>query len=699
MKGRLCRQLPFFIYFRIENRNGDNLNNVTFVMHMMEKVLTLLLVLGLLVSGCSFTKKVKNGVQAYSVKQYSLAAQLFAEEYPSIQTPSSKAQIAFLAGETQLALQNPEGAIEWYDKAIANGHPDEALIRKAQALKRVERYDEAIAVYEDLQRKNPGSYAFRSSITALRQAKESKSNPNKNIVVSPVSWNTDAAEYLATPISRDEILFTSDQDSKGGENTYLWTGRAFSNLFVFNTISGSVSPYSDAINSDKNEGTGSISPDGKWLVFTRCMAEKSRDAYCKLYVAERKGNEWSDATPLSFQQENVNYGHPAWAGKGVTLFFSANPESGRRGHDLFFTQPDENGNWSEPVNLGELINSEGNEMFPTVYKDTLYYSTDNMGLGGLDIYKTYLSSTGNWAPPTHLGTPLNSGEDDFGFVVDTFSQWPDNTLLQGYFSSSRNSKERSDDIYRFTWSGKLPEIVIPPIEKTDDVAPVPVNQDLFIVFRVLEPVYEEPGDPNSRVVHKKPLPNGPIIISKKLTDERFTTDELGQLIFKLDWNTQYTFTARYRDHLTSVHEINTAEVERDPTQKVITLNHTFILDPIFKNKEIELENIFYDYDQWTIREDAKPSLNKLAVILKNNPQIRILLSSYTDCRGTDEYNLDLSQKRAKAAIDYLASIGIPNRRLESMGFGESALVEKCACETCTEEQHQENRRTTFKIID
>jgi len=112
-----------------------------------------------------------------------------------------------------------------------------------------------------------------------------------------------------------------------------------------------------------------------------------------------------------------------------------------------------------------------------------------------------------------------------------------------------------------------------------------------------------------------------------------------------------------------------------------------------------LENIFYDYDQWAIRDDAKPSLNNLSNIMKANPSIRIQLSSHTDCRGTDEYNLDLSQKRAQAAVDYLMSVGIPAKRMEPHGFGESSPAVICECEKCTEEQHQKNRRTTFKIID
>jgi outer membrane protein OmpA-like peptidoglycan-associated protein len=145
--------------------------------------------------------------------------------------------------------------------------------------------------------------------------------------------------------------------------------------------------------------------------------------------------------------------------------------------------------------------------------------------------------------------------------------------------------------------------------------------------------------------------------------------------------------------------VNTNEIEKNEKNPITTINKVLELDPIFMNKEIVLENIFYDYDQWAIREDAKPSLDKLLSILKTNPGIRIQLSSYTDCRGTDEYNLDLSQKRAQAAIEYLIAGGINDNRLVAQGLGESSPSDNCICEQCSEEQHQTNRRTTFKIIN
>jgi outer membrane protein OmpA-like peptidoglycan-associated protein len=226
-----------------------------------------------------------------------------------------------------------------------------------------------------------------------------------------------------------------------------------------------------------------------------------------------------------------------------------------------------------------------------------------------------------------------------------------------------------------------------------------IDYQLFLVLRVMEPQYKVQGDPNSPKIGKRPLPNGPVIVTEGLTDQRFVTDELGQFLIRLEWGKEYTFTAKYRDHLAVKYTLNTAEIEKNKEKPQVTINQILELDPIFKNKEIVIDSIFYDFDQWAIREDAKPPLDRLSTILKNNPQINIQLSSYTDCRGTEEYNLELSQKRAEAAIEYLKSTGIPAKRMVARGFGESNLVVKCECETCTEEEHQANRLTTFKILE
>lgn len=669
-------------------------------MKIMYRFLFFLFALGILVISCTVNRQVRTGMQAYEVKQYARAVILFTEEYAAARSAETRAQVAFFTGESSLILGDPVAAAMWFGRADADGFGNEAKVWQAEALKRAEDYAGAIDILETLVKANPATASYRSALTATRQAQTWAGMPNPQVVVRPVDWNTSAAEYMAVPMARDEVLFTSDRGDP--KETYWWTGRAFANLYSCNTVSGRISPYSDKLQSLGNEGAGVMRPDGKLFVFTRCEGKNTSDARCRLMACQREGDRWSEPEAISFQNEDVNYGHPAFAANGTTLIFASDASGGFGGHDLYFTRSDGGSGWQFPVNLGPRVNSAADEQFPTVFRDTLFFSSGRAsGLGGLDIFKTYVvDDGGTWASPINLGAPINSGGDDFGYVVDTLSPLPEGTRWQGYFTSSRGGISTGDDIYTFQWLGQTPE---PIVADTSSGSAVPEvvrpRPQLFLSLRVMEPLYEIKDDPNSRLVGKRELPNGPVIMTRDLTDERFVTDKLGQVLLALDWDEEYTFTARYRDHLAETYELNTGEIVPDSGKSVITVNHLFVLEPIFRDKEIVLENIFYDYDQWAIREDAKPSLNKLGVILKNNPTIRILLSSYTDCRGTEAYNLELSRKRAEAAVQYLTSLGIPARRMESRGLGESMPVINCPCEACTEDQHQVNRRTTFKVID
>ncbi len=666
----------------------------------MRNLVLFVTVLSLLATACTFTRKVQTGMQAYEVKQFSVATSLFEKEYEASHSQQDKALIAFYAGESYTNLNDPGSASVWYLKAHQDGFGPQALEKYAEAMKKQEKYPEAIKAYEDLLKASPGNAGYRSNITLCKQAIDWKNTKNPAYTISPSAFNTSSADYSPMPIGPGTVLFTSDRESDKSDERYLWTGRSFSDLYVVNTITQEISDFDPVINSPDNEGTAVISPDGMLLVFTRCYVDQDYDAWCKLMYSKRQGAVWSEPAPFPFVKEKINYGQPAFAANGTTLFFSSDDPAGQGAHDIFFTQVDQGGVWSEPVNLGPMINTMGEEQYPTVYKDTLFYSSDHLaGLGGLDIFRTYLDVNNQWVPPINLRAPVNSGGDDFGYVVDTFALPKGNVLMQGFFTSSRAGVSRGDDIYAFTINGTKDGGDI--AEKPKDETPVekPLDYQLFLSLKVMEPQFEVKDDPNSRRIGKRPLPNGPIVISEGLSDQRFVTDELGQFLIKLEWDKQYTFTAKYRDHLAATYTLNTGEIVKDKNKPITTITQILELDPIFRNKEIILENIFYDYDQWAIRDDARPSLNALAVILKNNPTIHIQLSSYTDCRGTDEYNLDLSQKRAQAAIEYLMSVGIPGTRLVAQGFGESNPAVNCVCEECTEDQHQANRRTTFKIIN
>jgi len=210
--------------------------------------------------------------------------------------------------------------------------------------------------------------------------------------------------------------------------------------------------------------------------------------------------------------------------------------------------------------------------------------------------------------------------------------------------------------------------------------------------------YEDVSDPNSPIIGLSTLSDARVEFSGDLTLDRRSGKD-GLFIEELDNGKSYTIKASKPGYLSKTIKVSTAGLNLDPDEKSYTINVEIKLNKIFYDQEIILKEIYYDYNKWAILDTAKPTLDRLSTLLRDNPQIRIQLSSHTDCRGDDDYNAELSQKRAQSAVLYLVDRGIPFGRLQAQGYGESQLAVDCDCETeCTEEQHQENRRTTFKIL-
>jgi outer membrane protein OmpA-like peptidoglycan-associated protein len=358
--------------------------------------------------------------------------------------------------------------------------------------------------------------------------------------------------------------------------------------------------------------------------------------------------------------------------------------------------------WDEPKALSRNINSPGNELFPSFDADTLYFASDGIaGMGGLDIFHTFKSERNAWAAPINLKAPLNSGADDFGFVAlpntaKVASKTPGELLRTGFFSSNRalEGARGGDDIYRF--EQRVPP---PKPQKVDTVPSKPLAYKLLLEGYVLEKILTDPTDPNSKVLGRRPLAEATVQAEFGSKKQPFTTKDDGFFKMELSENTDYLFSATLAGYLSNSAKFSTKGIAKDPLNPVQTFEVEIVLDKIFRNKEIILENIYYDYDKWDIRPDAEPTLNKLADVLRQNPEIRIQLGSHTDCRGNDNYNQTLSQRRAESAVNYLIFKGIDPVRLSAIGYGESQPAASCACARCSEAEHQDNRRTTFKVVE
>jgi len=660
---------------------------------MRVNLLPLVIVLAFLIHACSYTQKVRDGSTAYEVKQYSIATRMLEKEYKKAKTRIEKGKIALMIANSYRELNQSDKSIAWYQTAYDNNAGYDALKEYAYALKKAERYKEAKQAFKDLGIEIGSPYEYRREIRACEIAEGWKNEKRRAYSVDLTDFNSGYADYSPMLYKDKQLIITSDRKGTTGKDTYNWTGNSFSDLFVVDLQSNTVNQFDATINSADNEGTVAFSADFQEIYFTRCFGPKKEDAYCKIMFSENNGSSWTVPRVVNFVESGVNYGHPSLSADGKRLYFSCNHPDGWGGYDIYVSER-KGDSWDVPSLLGRTINSAGNEKFPNIDNDTLYFSSDyHPGMGGLDIFKSYKMKNDRWSPIQNLRPPINSGGDDFGLIIDKNAQKTGDLLQLGYFASTREAGIGNDDIYRFE---KRP---LPP------PPPVPEEEKKEIVYKmildgyVLEKIYEDPTDPNSRVLGRKPLEGATVDIQIGKKKQQATVGEDGLFTLELTEETDYDFLARQENYLNNKANFTTKGIGKDPNNPIQRFEVEIVLDKIFLDKEIRLENIYYDFDRWEIRDDAKPTLNALTETLKLNPELYIQLSSHTDCRGGDRYNETLSQKRAQSAVDYLINNGLSPERLTPKGYGEDVPEVKCICSRCTEDEHQNNRRTTFKIIE
>lgn len=656
----------------------------------------------LLLSACTYTLKIKDGRTAYERKQFAVAVPMLEKEFQKAPNRREKGQLAYLLGNAYTKIGKYEKALFWFDAAVTNNFGTEALRARAFALKTLERYADARAAFVNLGLEIGSPYEYRKEITAC-DVSESwlKERPGNGWDISPVPFNSAQNDFAPVLYPDGRIVFTSDRPMAAGKENYRWTGNRFMDIFIAEPQSASPQVFESLWNSSGNEGTPCFNKTATEAFFVRAAgAYKSDDAYCKIYRTEkyRADAGWSDPVPLFFQKEKINYMHPVLSPDGNTLYFACNDPDGWGGFDLWSVQrnPKSETGWDTPKPLPRNVNTTGNELFPSFDADTLYFASDShTGMGGLDIFRTYRVGKDTWSSPHNLKSPVNSGADDFGFVVSPEKK-RDGLLKSGYFSSNRNCEgaKGGDDIYRFEQRMPPPK----PIQ-TDTTPTAPIAHKIILEGYILEKIYANANDPNSRVLGRKPLNGANVQAEWGSKKQGFSVKEDGFFRMELAENTDYSFHASLSGYLSNSTKFSTKGIAKDPLSPVQVFEIEIVLDKIFRNREIVLENIYYNYNKWDIRPDAEPTLNRLTDVLRQNPEIRIQLGSHTDCRGNDSYNQALSQRRAQSAVNYLIGKGIDPSRLSAKGYGESLPAVNCPCNSCTEVEHQTNRRTTFKVVE
>ncbi|NNF35236.1 MAG: OmpA family protein [Saprospiraceae bacterium] len=648
--------------------------------------------------GCSFTKEVNNGETAYSSKQYSVATQLLIEEYEDARSDREKGRKAFLLGKSFFYLKKDLESVNWYERATLHNYGAEAMRDLAFGYKSLGQYEKAVNTFENLLQEVGNRPEISREISICREAIRWKNVTLEEYIVNRSYANSVQAEYAPVIYDTDYVVFTSDRGISTGDDRYNWTGNKFSDLYMMSRDGSQVQPFDMIFNTDANEGTACFSSDYNEAYFTRCFTAEQGDAYCKLMFSIREDGYWLEPQVLPFVKENMNYGQPALIENDSVLVFSSKIDNTVADYDLFYSIKGEDGNWEEPFKMPDVINTKGNEMFPTGDGDTLYFSSDyHPGLGGLDIFKTYLNEERKWTNPERLPVPINSPSDDFSYVVDYNASMGSNSLKKGFFSSSR-AGIGDDDIYAFEKVRvEKPEVA----EEEPVIADVPErNINYYLAGKVIEPIYEEANNPNTEIISYKPVGlAGVRILQDSTVLSNIRSDRAGFFLEEIEGDQAYTIVAGKNRYLSNSIEFNTVGIEVDSLEEVVTINVEIVLNKIYKGREIVLSDIFYDFEEAYIREDAKPPLNRLVKMLKDNPDLRIQLSSHTDCRGELDFNQDLSQRRALSAVLYLIESGIEKERLVPKGYGETLPAEECECNDCTEDEHQANRRTAFTIIN
>lgn len=647
------------------------------------------------IASCTYTQKVRDGQFAYDRKQYNVAIPMLKKDYNKAKTRLERGKFAYYIGASYKALTKSSDAIEWFKIAYDNQFGWEALKSYAHALKQSEQYEEARQAFIDLGIEIGSPYEYRKEVKACEEAIAWEKSDRKKYEVTPLGFNSRFSDYAPSLYEDNQLVFSSDRSTSEGDEIYNWTGNAYSDLFVVDLDSRNVASFDPLINTPGNEGSAGFNANYSEIYFTRCDLSKKGDRYCKLMVSKKTGNAWSIPEKLPFVKEEVNYGQTTLSKDGRTMYFECNDPEGWGGKDIWVVQR-EGETWGTPKLLGRSINTEGDERFPYLDSDTLYFSSNyHVGMGGLDIFRSHKVNN-RWTVAENLQAPINSGGDDFGYVIDyKVARESEDIIYTGYFTSSREGGKGADDIYNFT-KKVLPPLPEPPVEEEEPVIVYKMILDGYI----LEKIYEVANDPGSEILGRKPLANAKVdVILENGEKMQFETGEDGYFSFELEADMNYNFFAKKEEYLRAANTFSTKDVAKDPENPTRRFEIEIELDKIFRDKEIVLENIYYDFERWEIREDAKPTLNELIRTLTLNPNLKIELSSHTDCRGGDRYNENLSQKRAQSAVDYLITNKIDPERLIAKGYGETTPRVDCNCNRCSEDEHQQNRRTAFKIIE
>lgn len=540
-----------------------------------------------------------------------------------------RGEVAFKMAECHRRLSQSARAAAAYQNAIRYGCPDStATLRLAQMLHAEGKYDQAIRSYEEYLSVAPGSPEARNGLQGARMAAELKKRPTRYVVRQAKLFNSRRADFA--PMFADDgqtLYLTTTNEKATGDKRSEITGMKKGDIWVARRNEQGEwqrpEPVEGELNTEFDEGIVSFTPDGSTMYLTKARRAPNSNTGVEIYQSSRSDASWGAATPVDITADTISsYGHPAVSPSGRYLYFTSDMP-GFGGKDIWRIDI------KEPVgsleNLGESINTPGNEMFPYMLTDSIMYfaSDGHPGFGGLDLFRATLTPSGTWQVE-NMGMPVNSPADDFGI---TFA---DRSRQAGFFSSNRGDGRGYDHI----WSFELPDLK--------------VTVSGWVLDRDEEPVA-------NAVIR---------IVGDDGSNQKTVARNDGSFSFPLNRGVNYVMMAGAKGYLNARQQFTSDIAEEDAEYGV-----DFILASV--NKPNIVENIFFDFDKATLRPESQSALDELAQMLRDNPNITIEMGAHTDRHGSEAYNIDLSERRARAVIDYLIEKGIAPDRLQHHGYGKA----------------------------
>ncbi len=678
---------------------------------MIPKRLFYILLAILCLTGCSVQRKIKRADKKFAIGEYYTAADIYKSCYSRLSTKKDrelKGYVAYRQGECYRLINNPRAA-NCYQSALRCKYQlqdSTIFLHAGQVLQYQGKYKDAAKSYELYLEAHPDNYVAQAGKYACSKIDEWKKEGSRYKISEAKEFNQRRTSNFAPMFigdNTDALVFASNRQEKakgGSKNMKRPSNVTGQQLFqIYQTRKNAAGEWedielaeglydsgeseqskdsADAKGGTAETGVCTFTRDGRTMLFTYSKPVNGKDLGAKIYRSDRASGEWGEPQEVQlFLDSSITVGHPALNATGDTLYFVSDAPGGEGGKDIWMAELDGE-NWLNAQPLGKGINTAADEMYPYVHTDgTLYFASNgHPGYGGLDLYKAVRDTTVKdstvWVL-YNMGPSFNGIGDDFGITFEGATQ-------NGFFSSNKGDKKGYDKIYRF-W---LPEME----------------------FLAEGSVTDEQGNPLSDAQLR--------IVGSDGTNSKFNVRRDGTYKFKLNREVKYVMLATCRGHLNAKEQWNTLNLK---DSKTYTMN--IALSPI--SRPVKMENIFYEFGRWELTQASETELMNLVKLLEDNPNITIELSAHTDMKGTDEFNNDLSQKRAQSCCDFLIKHGIERERLTPVGYGKTkpvvcdkALNKKYpwipveqelneAFITALPDDKQEicnqiNRRTEFKVV-